>query len=843
MDYRLAAARRLMTVDAENPRARSIVSDQRPVFRFPDLTGADPALQGLAAAAGNRIGRLEVEAAPSRFLPLATAWPCAPAEGAPDTRRFVTAGHVLEVFLAERSLLSAADLSHRLMRNGRVVMPDGRILDIARWICAAPLDVAIFDVIPDGRPCPGFVPDIRGLPSTDVRVAPLGYPLQAGVRLFGPDQPGYVGRLFCGKGGIRPGSRRGYFLHDASTLPGYSGAPVFDLGTGRVLGVHVWGVAEAQDWNDAVWLSTLLRIPWLAAILAGQSDAAKPDAPTLPWMGGAPPEAAESLNPYLSSPGPEAGILRDRPDARDRLYQPGFAMPQERILPAPGMVVGDQLDEGSCAGFAVAAAVEHQLARREGYVPPTPAGSFTASVRMLDRMARRHDEWLDDDQDGTSLRAVIKGFYHNGACSSALCGYRPRQPDFFLTRRIAQDARQLTLGNYARIAHSVNDMRLAVQEAGAVLVTARVHPGWRAPPGGVIAYDPLSPAAGDALHAFVVDGYTDQGFVIQNSRGPGWGGFADLPGHALWSFEDWNDNCLDAWVIRLAPRSEPAFAVSVRSEADLATPRRIGLLGHMLHAERGGLVEDGTLGLGARGVAETAAYLAGDAARGRYDRLVLLFHEPLLDAEQIARLALPLTARLKARRAYPFHVVYGLDEMLACRLRLAHDIAEAASRYLREGDSRDVALKRLLGPSIRAQVEGYRRGARLAARGTLRDALSVLPLFAGPAADQPGLPLAMVSVGLGAVSALALAEAAPEFRGLPHLAIAAPLPVRRARAWTLAEAARDETDLPGWRGSWGDLVAVAHGRSIRSRRGAVAATVQELLARPDCASRILAELG
>lgn len=853
MDYRLAAARRLVTVDAANARARSIINAERPVFQFPDLGQADAALAALAAAVGDRIGRLEVQLDSGHFLPLATAWPCAPSDAEPETLRFVTAGHVLRVFLIQRAQLRLAALPAAGMRAGRVVMPDGRIYSIARWVCAAPVDVAVFDVLPGTVPCLGLVPDTAA--PVPAMVAPIGYPLESGFTLFGTIDAQNP-RLFYGEGvsktGPASGERASYFLHDASTLPGYSGAPVFDPATRRVIGVHVWGAAGGGDWNDAVRISAIPAWSWLAEILQGTRQDPPADARAMRWIGGDQPVAAESLTPPMPCPPPDAGIVEDRPDTRDRLYQPGLATAQDEILPPPG-IIGDQMDEGSCAAFAVAAAIERQLARRADYTPPPAGQGFTASVRMLDRMARRHDEWLEDASDGTSLRAVIKGFYHNGVCRSELCPYRPHQPDFFLTRDIARQAREITLGSYARVAPSVNDMRMAVQEAGAVIVSARVHPGWSALRDGCIDYDPMNPASGPQRHAFVIDGYTADGFVVQNSRGADWGGFRGLPGHALWRFADWNDNAFDAWVIRLAPRSPQAFDVSERVATGIATPRRIGLLGHMLHAERGGLVEDGTLGLGARGVAETAAYLATAEARARYDRLLLVFHEPLLDADQIARLALPLTARLKLHRTYAFHIAYGLDEMRSCRLRLRQDVADAAERYLAEDGARDVALLRQLGPWLRAQVEDFRRGARLAARRALRDALAVLPLFAGPGPagdaaagaagkDEAGLPLALLSVGLGMVPARALAETVPEFRALPHLALAAPLPLQRARVLRLSDAARTESDLPGWRGSWSDLVAAAHGRRIRSRRGAVAATPQDLLLRADAIPGLLALL-
>lgn len=876
MDIRLTAARRLLAIGAENQRARSIINELRPVYLFSAVDPvADAGLAALAADCGPRIARLEVRVQyeengvlRTAFVALATAWPCSPG-GAPDaplpTRRFVTAGHVLPFFLKDgQTIPNAGAFPENGMQEGRVVFPDGRVYRIEKWISASSLDVAVFD-IEDPTPdiCLGLcLRDSFDLPGT---VAPLGYPLAADVGLFSQIDPDYQGRQFAGSGwasrhAISP-LKASYFQHDASTVPGYSGAPVFDMQTRHVIGVHVWGSAKLPDladggaasnsWdtvdlNDAVRVSALRADGWMAEILAGTRDTPPPLTKSWAWQGGKVPKAdpvtPEALQvamlkrmapPRTSFAATDAGIVRDRPDSRDRIYEPPLILAEERVRPRPGLI-GDQQNEGSCASFAVAAAIEHQQSMHKNYAP---GQNFAASVRMLDRMARRHDEWLDDSQDGTSLRAVIKGFYHNGVCQWDLCPYIPGRPDFFLTREIAKDARKLALGSYLRVRRSLHDMRMAVQQGGAVIVTAQIHDGWRRLDAEKrIPYDLADPPAPRGLHAFIVDGYTPEGFIIQNSRGPGWGGYDDLPGHALWRFDDWAANCVDAWVIRLAPRSETAFAVSVASDRDQERPRRIGLLGHMLHAERDGLVEDGTLGLGAHGVAETAGYLGSDEGLKKYPRLLLIFHEPLLDGDTIARLALPLTLQFKARGIYPFHVAYGLDEMLSCRLRLSHDVAEAVKRYLREGGSRDMALVRQLGPGIRAQVENYRRGAQEAARRAMRDALAVLPLFAGE-----GRRVDMVSVGLGSIPARSLVRTGPEFN-LNHLAIASPVPMRGIRTWRLAEE-RDEVDMPGWLGSRGDLIAAAHGQRIRARGGAKAATVQELLARHDFVSTLLKKLG
>ncbi|WP_295047279.1 trypsin-like peptidase domain-containing protein [uncultured Paracoccus sp.] len=861
-----------MAIGAENGRAGSVINDLRPVYvlphdgghtdleppkdeaALPQITSA--VLRNLADSQAPQVALLKIEEG-GTFHAEATAWPFTTDQSGGKTSRFLTAGHVLRSVLG-RDLKFSGNVQDPsfIKRQAQVVFPDGSAFAVKRWICSSALDLAVFEI--EGA-CDALVLDTDLNHAVPASVAVIGYPLVPDVAVFAAQVDPYVGQQFLAVGLTRPinGSddfQKTQFCHDATTLPGFSGAPILNPETGHVIGLHIQGSRHGledsveivgqrdpveTDWNDGIPVSGMLLQDGLRDILHGDTDTPPSNSKTIHWSGDRVPgrsKLTESrpLAMRLADTGAargtgiageDGGVVADRPDSRDRLYQPGLAPAPQRLIPPCGPV-GDQGTEGSCAAFALAGAIEIQLARRNGYRPPQQG--LTASVRMLDRMARRHDEWLDDTPDGTSLRAVIKGFHHNGVCPEDLCAYIPRRPAFFLTRTIAKAARKITLGAYLRVRLSVDDMRMAIADAGAVIVTADVHDGWKSlDRWGRIPFDVADPPPPPprVRHAFLVTGYDRNGFIVQNARGPGWGGYRRLPGHALWKFADWAENCRDAWAIRLAPRDDHAFALSPMSESATAAPRRLGLLGHALHAERFGLVEDGTLGLGLRGVAETAAYLDSDSARRTYPRLMLLFHEPLMDGDLIARLALRLTTRLKAQGVYPLHIVYGLDEMLACRLRLSHDIAVAVERYLREGGSRDAALQRQLGPVIRAQVDHFADGARILAAPLLRDALAPLEMCA-----MPGRQVDVVSVGLGGVVAAQVCAVLTKPR-VPHLAMACPVDVRATRHRRLGTA-MDEADMPGWLGSWGDIVAGAFGRSIRSSRGADAASAQALLSAP-----------
>lgn len=249
----------------------------------------------------------------------------------------------------------------------------------------------------------------------------------------------------------------------------------------------------------------------------------------------------------------------DRIDLRDRPYRPPLvSLPAqfpswdwitqnlERYCEA---LILDQGSEGACTGFGLAAAINYLLWRQADN-KKEQAKLTRVSTRMLYRMARVYDEWPGEDYEGSSCRGAIKGWHRHGVCTDELWPYRDaRESIRYLKPKSGwqDDAATRPLGAYYRInKDSIVDMQAAVHEVGAIYVSANVHDGWdKLVTGKDISYisEPEDP---DNLggHAFAIVGYSEHGFIVQNSWGPDWGfnGFALLP------YSDWVRHGTDAWV-------------------------------------------------------------------------------------------------------------------------------------------------------------------------------------------------------------------------------------------------------------------------------------------------------
>lgn len=236
---------------------------------------------------------------------------------------------------------------------------------------------------------------------------------------------------------------------------------------------------------------------------------------------------------------------KDPLDLRDLMYE-GSLIELPKWIDNRGKVpfMLDQGLEGACTGFGLAAVVNFLLHNQRGAEWLTPDRG--ASARMLYEMAKRYDEWEGANYDGSSIRGAMKGWYKHGVCREAVWPYQVSDKKERLTADRQIDALDRPLGNYFRVRHlHLPQVHSALAEVGVVYASADVHDGWDMvdPSTGLIPF--RKDNAGG--HAFAVVGYTQKGFLIQNSWGQDWG----INGFALLTYDDWLENAWDCWVARM----------------------------------------------------------------------------------------------------------------------------------------------------------------------------------------------------------------------------------------------------------------------------------------------------
>ncbi|MCP4337484.1 MAG: alpha/beta hydrolase [Desulfobulbaceae bacterium] len=366
----------------------------------------------------------------------------------------------------------------------------------------------------------------------------------------------------------------------------------------------------------------------------------------------------------------------DVPDSRDWIYQPALTRLSDFIDPVvhTRRNILDQKSEGACTGFAVAAAINmlNQRAQRD----------ITVSPRMLYEMAKRNDEWPGEEYDGSSLRGAIHGWKNMGVCEERYWPYRVGSNKGELTIAAAKNARKQTIGAYYRLKPVISDFHAALNEAGVIAVSAKVHRGWNAPSNGQIVYDDR-PSGG---HAFIIVGYNNKGFWIQNSWGKGWGD----NGVALWSYEDWVENVMDAWVFRQALPTPQIFgrktlssrlASDTSEKTEKSSVPRANIAGHFIHVDDGKYKTSGRYWSTAEDIEQTAKLVANTA---KYKHILIYAHGGLNSPKASASRIAAMKETYKANAIYPFHIMYDtglVEEIKDLILRKETDATERTGGF------------------------------------------------------------------------------------------------------------------------------------------------------------------
>ena len=369
-------------------------------------------------------------------------------------------------------------------------------------------------------------------------------------------------------------------------------------------------------------------------------------------------------------------------------------------------LIRNQGEEGSCTGQALANIIDILKFRsRFG----RPSGCYLGllkeqneydkwkenrvSARMLYEMARNYEYAPESQLGGSSLRNVLKAFYHNGACQERLSPYASGDLSWTLSVELAKNARSTTLGSYYRLSANLLDWQAALNEVGAILASAIIHDGWEAlelPPHGtpfgpnLISHNPEQYVLRGG-HAFAVVGYNDTGFYITNSWGDAWGRVVErnstihegVPGVALWLYRDWQQHVLDGWVFRLSHPAAESIGRSGgwgRNAHHLSGSRkssepRLSINGHYLNLGSGGFIRRGKYPCDAQTFLHTADWLNGGTSGAsikpgdKYRSIVICFMSGTFNLQQQAEEVEALVQIFKQNGHYPVFVFWTYAEV------------------------------------------------------------------------------------------------------------------------------------------------------------------------------------
>ena len=421
-------------------------------------------------------------------------------------------------------------------------------------------------------------------------------------------------------------------------------------------------------------------------------------------------------------------VRPDAPDLRDKYYEPALIPLNKDIDNSNPDLVLDQGQEGACTGFGLAAVINFLKYRRDEQIP--------VSARMLYEMAQKHDEWPGENYAGSSCRGAIKGWKNMGVCSEALWPYSTGNPGQLSIAK-AREARSTILGAYYRLQTNLNDYHAALNETGAVYVSATVHSGWNNPEktnkDKFATISQSSELTGG--HAFAIVGYNKNGFIVQNSWGDDWG----TDGFAIWTYEDWYQNISDGWVFRLAVSTPNVFGLTTRSsstdrsEFAIKAPKRIDIAGHFAHFDDGFLKDKGDYWSNLDDIQLTINRVRELADEGTIKHLLIYAHGGLNSPKDSATRVKAMKDGFKRNGVYPFHMMYdtGIGEELKDIIKRAFTRSEGLFDKWKDKlqDASDKIIEGIIKAPGTALWEEMKRGAAAPFKKPSSDGVKVINGF------------------------------------------------------------------------------------------------------------------
>lgn len=450
-------------------------------------------------------------------------------------------------------------------------------------------------------------------------------------------------------------------------------------------------------------------------------------------------------------------VVADSPDVRDWIYQPALIQLKRTLSPTKKIKILNQGTEGACTGFGLAAAI-NLLNTRRNY-------KISVSPRMLYEMARKFDEWEGEEYSGSSCRGAIKGWANMGVCEDSYWPFKASKPGAF-NLAAAKNAKFNTIGAYYRMTPRIADFHAALNETGIIFCSAHAHNGWsrNQAKSGKIPFHPERTGG----HAFCLIGYNKKGFWVQNSWGEKWG----TGGIALWSYEDWERNLIDAWVFRLAlptPQiNNRSYTATSKVEGNLKDfvigPPRGEIQGHFVHIDDGKFHDNGRYFSNLVDVKETADNLANSK---KYPHLLFYAHGGLNSPKASANRIKDMAPMFKKNGVYSYHWMYDtgiLEEVKDILHRLGRRQKDRAGGLV---DYWDKLLEKGARVPGRALWREMKRGAKIGFEEN-RAGVQVLQEFTDALQTAENRQLHLVGHSTGAIVHAYLLQALekllPEFR-------------------------------------------------------------------------------
>ena len=444
----------------------------------------------------------------------------------------------------------------------------------------------------------------------------------------------------------------------------------------------------------------------------------------------------------------KTNALPDPFDELDLQYRPRLKRLPDFMDQRAGQAVLDQVGE-SCTGHAVAALINTVLAEPPPEELPKHGAprkpTTNVSPYMLYAMARQYDEFPGQADVGSSLRGAFKGWYHHGVCSEerwpATAKRRNLDDPAFI-----RECMKTPLGAYYRVsARRIDDMQSAITELGAIAASAAIHEGWRKPaarqrhgkPTWVI--EPSKVEMGG--HAFLIAGYNDDGFLVQNSWGTSWGN----NGYATLRYDDWLDNGYDAWVGRPGVpqlgggKGRRQMVSGGRTLVAASGPDLVRLKSYVIDVTAGGMlssqgkVTSSPAQIDAMAVAMEAQHDAWITPASPERRVVLYAHGGLVGEAGGIAIADRMIDWWKENHIYPIHIVWESDPITTIFKNVDHQREGLPAGGLLDGawEALDTALEGA-GRSIRPLWERMKTNAKMASDPLLNNQ---------PRTVQPGVTL------------------------------------------------------------------------------------------------------